>query len=236
MEIDEKDELVKLVQTSNSLSEVLIKQGKSVSGTSVKILKEKLSEYEINFSFLDEKRIVKKELNEILVENSTYKNSFHLLERLYKEGYKEYRCEKCGITRWDDKPIRLQLHHINGVHTDNRIENLQVLCPNCHTQTDNWGNKGENNVKRCADCGCVINKRSRYCRKCVLKHVTKNENKPKKEKLELDLLNGSFEEIGDNYCVSQKIVRNWCKKYGLPYTKTKLREYLKKKKYLENIQ
>lgn len=228
MEIDEKDELVKLVQTSNSLSEVLIKQGKSVSGTSVKILKEKLSEYNINFSFLDKKRIIKKDLNDVLVENSTYKNSFHLLERLYKEGYKECRCEGCGITKWNGKPIRLQLHHINGIHTDNRIENLQVLCPNCHTQTDNWGNKGEDCVKRCIECGCVINRRSVYCRKCVLKHVTKSENKPQKEQLESDLLNGSFEEIGIKYGVSQKTVRNWCKKCDLPYTKDNLRKYLKK--------
>ena len=37
-----------------------------------------------------------------------------------------------------DKPIPLELHHINGVHSDNRIENLQLLCPNCHALTDNY--------------------------------------------------------------------------------------------------
>ncbi len=229
MTMSEKDELIKLVQTSNSLSEVLTKQGKSISGTSVKTLKAKLNEYGISFSFLDERRIVKKELSDVLVENSTYKNSFHLLERLYKEGYKICRCEKCGINEWNGKPIRLQLHHINGNHTDNRIENLQVLCPNCHTQTDNWGNKSNETTKKCLDCGCVINNRSTYCRKCVLKHTTKSTSKPNQEKLEDDLHTVSFEEIGNKYGVSQKVVRNWCKKYGLPHTKADLRKYLKKK-------
>ena len=47
--------------------------------------------------------------------------------------------------RWNGNPLKLQLHHINGNHNDNRIENLQILCPNCHTQTDNFCGKNKNN-------------------------------------------------------------------------------------------
>lgn len=64
-----------------------------------------------------------------------------MIKKLFNEGLKERKCECCNNTEWMGYPIPLELHHINGVHTDNRIENLQVLCPNCHAQTDNYRGK-----------------------------------------------------------------------------------------------
>ena len=58
-------------------------------------------------------------------------------KRLIKEGIKEDRCEQCGITHWRGRKLSIQLHHRNGDGTDNRIENLELLCANCHSQTDN---------------------------------------------------------------------------------------------------
>jgi 5-methylcytosine-specific restriction endonuclease McrA len=66
----------------------------------------------------------------------------HLKARLIKEGLKQNRCEVCGITKWQGKPLNMELHHVNGNGTDNRLENLQLLCGNCHSQTDNWGGRG----------------------------------------------------------------------------------------------
>jgi hypothetical protein len=63
----------------------------------------------------------------------------HLRARLIDEGLKEDRCERCGLRDWQEAPISLQLHHRNGRGLDNRLENLELLCPNCHTQTENWG-------------------------------------------------------------------------------------------------
>lgn len=81
-----------------------------------------------------------KPLSEILVENSNYQ-SYKLSQRLLKENIKEHRCERCKRTEWEGVPIPLELHHVNGNRTDNRISNLQLLCPNCHALTDNYRGK-----------------------------------------------------------------------------------------------
>jgi hypothetical protein len=77
-------------------------------------------------------------LDEILVVNSTYTSTATLRRRLIKAGLKEARCESCGISEWQGQPLPLALDHINGVHTDNRLENLRILCPNCHALPDTW--------------------------------------------------------------------------------------------------
>jgi hypothetical protein len=70
----------------------------------------------------------------------------HLKLRLLKAGLKENRCEQCGIVEWRGESLRMALHHVNGDGTDNRLENLRFLCPNCHAQTPNYG--GRNGHRR----------------------------------------------------------------------------------------
>jgi 5-methylcytosine-specific restriction endonuclease McrA len=83
-------------------------------------------------------------LPDILVKNSTYTTIWRLKRRLLREGILQYKCYLCGLTEWNGKPITLQLDHINGMHLDHRIENLRLLCPNCHSQTATFAglNKG----------------------------------------------------------------------------------------------
>jgi hypothetical protein len=68
-------------------------------------------------------------------------NRTHLKGRLLAEGLKENRCECCGTTDWQGSHLAMALHHANGDGMDNRLENLQLLCPNCHSQTDNFSGR-----------------------------------------------------------------------------------------------
>lgn len=62
-------------------------------------------------------------------------------KKLLDEGYKEYRCECCNLTEWLNKPIPLELHHLDGNRNNNTLNNYQLLCPNCHAQTDSYRGK-----------------------------------------------------------------------------------------------
>jgi hypothetical protein len=65
----------------------------------------------------------------------------HLNQRLLAAGLKNERCETCGISEWRGRPLSLALHHVNGDRLDNRVENLELLCPNCHSQTANFAGR-----------------------------------------------------------------------------------------------
>jgi hypothetical protein len=70
-----------------------------------------------------------------------HRNRGNLKRRLIAAGLGKSACEACGISDWLDKPLSLALHHVNGDGRDNRLENLQLLCPNCHSQTENFAGR-----------------------------------------------------------------------------------------------
>ncbi|MBO5003868.1 MAG: HNH endonuclease [Clostridia bacterium] len=93
--------------------------------------------FDIKFKRKQNKKVL---LQDVFDGKRNYPNS-KLNYRLIKEGYKERKCEICGNTHWMGKPIMLELHHVDGNHTNNKLENLQLLCPNCHSLTDNFKSK-----------------------------------------------------------------------------------------------
>lgn len=145
--------LTEIVLTSTTVTEVLSHFGLQNKGSNFKTLKKRFIEDNIDFSNLKLGTGARKgmkfggttpiPMSLILVENSTF-NRTHLKERLLKDRLLNNQCYICGqLPLWNNKPLSLQLDHINGISDDNRIENLRMLCPHCHSQTENFAGKNK---------------------------------------------------------------------------------------------
>lgn len=91
--------------------------------------------------------IARRPLHEVLVEDSTYAGTDALRRRLFSVGLKARRCEVCGLREWRGRPAPLELDHVNGIRSDNRLDNLRILCPNCHAQTDTYCGRNKAGVR-----------------------------------------------------------------------------------------
>lgn len=141
--------LTQIVKDSITFSELMRKLGYTANrGNSFNGLKKYLIENNIDFSHFKGKshgttKNIKYSLKDIMVENSVYSNMYKFKHRLLEENLLEYKCSNCGISEWQGKSLVLQLHHVNGNNRDNRLENLVLLCPNCHSQTHNFCRKNK---------------------------------------------------------------------------------------------
>lgn len=83
------------------------------------------------------------------VQTEKIRRTTALKYRLWREGSKEKKCELCGLEEiWNNLTITLELHHVDGNKMNNQLSNLQILCPNCHSQTDTWCGRNKKNSKR----------------------------------------------------------------------------------------
>lgn len=141
------DEFIDMIQNSKSYSQCVLKLGyASTNGRYASdLIKKRCAELNVStehFANNYSKSHSTYDLDDILIENSTYQNMTCLKNRIINAGLLEYKCSLCGnIGEWNGKPLSLQLDHINGIHTDNRIENLRILCPNCHSQTETFSKR-----------------------------------------------------------------------------------------------
>lgn len=120
----------------------------------------------------------KQPLKEILVKRSTFANTSRLKQRLIQEGLLEYKCCSCGNTHWLGQPITLQLDHINGNRTDNRLENLRLMCPNCHSQTETYAGKNSKrkSVRKCRVCSKPVSSGALRCLICFRERKERESN------------------------------------------------------------
>jgi hypothetical protein len=134
--------LRKAVGESYSIRAVLIKIGLKPAGGNYSQVNKYIKElslstkhftgqgWNVGLKFIPKKRA---SLNKILIENGSVQ-SYKLKNRLFEEGLKEKKCEICGWAQMSpDGRIPLEINHKNGVSSDNRIGNLEILCPNCHS-------------------------------------------------------------------------------------------------------
>jgi hypothetical protein len=82
-------------------------------------------------------------LNDILQGKHPDYQTFKLKNRLLKEKIKENKCEICNINSWNNKLLIMQLDHIDGNSHNHKLENLRMICPNCHAQTETWCGKNK---------------------------------------------------------------------------------------------
>lgn len=231
----------KYAKELNNLNEIAKAMGVGVGGNTYREFKRIIEKYDIDTSHFQNvyNNFSRPELKqeEIFCENSRIGHSGKLLKYLKKFGVKNTNtCERCGRSEWEGEPIPLQVHHLNGKHSDNRIENLQILCPNCHALTDNYC--GKNAKKRTAKE--II----KEAEEKLNKKISKERTKEKKITEQLETIKNSgidfqkwgwVKKAGELVGMTQLHVREFLLKndpdfYATCYTKEKAIEATKKRK------
>lgn len=141
-------EIVSAVASSDSIAQVLRQIGLSPVGGNYATIKSAIARLNLDTNhFLGQANTKGKQHNkgrplDYYLRSGVSSNSNQLRKKIISVGIKNHRCESCGLEYWLNEVIPLELHHKDGDRNNNSIENLMVLCPNCHTQTETY--KGKN--------------------------------------------------------------------------------------------
>jgi hypothetical protein len=231
-----EDELREAIAASRSWSDVLRRVGLRPAGGNHLTVRKHAAMWSISTDHFDPHAASRealwharqpRPLAEVLVEDSTYSRST-LKKRLYNEGLKQRQCEICGQgEHWNGRQMALILDHINGVATDNRLENLQVVCPNCAATLST--HCGRNNAfiesRTCLHCAEEFQPDrggQRYCSfECGIRSPGSNAPQPERRKVErppyeqliAELEASNYSAVGRKYGVSDNAVRKWIRWY-----------------------
>ena len=166
-------------------------------------------------------------LAEVLVEHSTYSRG-HLKKRLYAEGLKRPVCELCAQGElWRGRRMSLILDHVNGRATDNRLENLRIVCPNCAATFDTHCGKLSRRTRTerpCPSCGAVFypeRDEHRFCshpcwaqsRNGQAQPQIRRVQRPPYKQLLREIAESSYLAVGRRYGVSDNAIRKWVRQY-----------------------
>jgi len=163
------------VKSSKTKSDVIRKLGlKSNSSGNFQVIDIHIKRLGLDIAHFHEVVLGKpskpKQIEDLLIKNSTYTNTGKLKSRLIRAGLLREECYECKTTTWMGKKLSLQLDHIDGDRSNNELNNLRLLCPNCHSLTSTYSRsrtKMQNKLSenKCK-CGAFICRRSSMCITC----------------------------------------------------------------------
>lgn len=158
-----KDWLEKLCKDSYSYAEVLRKAGRKQGGGTQATLRKKIEEYQIDISHFTGQRWQespnqepqwgreKYSLDEVFIKNSPVTQKV-LRGYIERHSIIEYKCQTCGCDgNWQNGKISLEVDHIDGDNSNNEINNLRYLCPNCHALTETYRGKNKALKNKCVE-------------------------------------------------------------------------------------
>lgn len=247
MEKYTKENLENAVKNSVSVTGVLRYLKIKLAGGSHKHISERIKQFKINTNHFTGKiwnkgkplLILRRKPEEVLVNDrfNGRKDRTNLLRRAMIESGFIQRCNRCKTESWMEQPLVLTIHHKNGNNVDNRKDNLEFLCPNCHSQTENFVGKNrkkketkikESRIKSknqnliCA-CGNTKSSKSRQCKRCDVATRFNDNTKKKfvisKEELSKLILIDKipFTTLGKRFNVSDNAIRKRARKFGIAY-------------------
>lgn len=216
----ESSEFRALVAESTTISQVLARFGLPNRGQNYRTFLGRIAEDKIDTSHFLGRSILtrgKRPLSEVLAEGVSVQ-SWGLKRRLLSAGLLDEQCQQCGLgPEWNNSRLFLHLDHINGDHLDNRLENLRLLCPNCHSQTANYSGRKSFKGRQsrleeipCSSCGALKpkNRADRVCQQCA------SLRRRKVDRPTDFLLRQQVEELGYTgtgrlHGVSDNAIRKW---------------------------
>ncbi len=229
------DEVRDAVASASSLTDALRRLDLRAAGANHASLRARIERLGLSTAHFDPEaarrrglRHPERPLSEILVERSTYHRT-QLKRRLYDSGLKPRACELCGQGEmWQGRRMSLILDHVNGVHDDNRLENLRIVCPTCNATLDTHCGRNARlpvEERRCRRCGrgFVPAGRQQYCsRACGQRGdgaargprpATRKADRPPEAQLRAEVAALGYSAVGRRYGVSDNAIRKWLRAY-----------------------
>jgi hypothetical protein len=229
-----------IIKQSTSIAQVIRACNCRLSGTNYRNVHRIIKEHNINITHFMGQAFnrgrtfpKRRDINDYL-SGKQFITTHALKLRLIKDGIKEHKCEICGIAEWCSKPTPIELDHIDGNRNNNQLENLRIVCPNCHAQTSNY--RGLKLIKH-TYCSCGNEKKTdrKWCTSCSTQYIyIKKQTNHKGKNKHNHCKCGNKKSIKSKLCkkCNNKSPKEHCRKIERP-TKEALLVLIQNKPFLQ---